>query len=116
MKTLFIAWVVALLLYGVTSVVTADEISPGDFIEVWVGFSDGRVCIAVQDSVDFSEARAELWLVNNDEVKWLEDVKGYGCIDVQLAEDTQLHAITYDPRIRISVVADTANRTVLARL
>ena len=115
MKTLLIAWATALLLYTITPAVMADEQNSADFIDVWK-FSEGNICITIQDRLDHTDARAELWLVNNYEVEWVKDVQGHSCINLDLEEDSNLHIITYDPRIIISVVDKVANDMLLSQL
>jgi len=115
MKTLLIAWIVTFILYSFTSLARADDLAPADHMHVWTGFSEGSVCIYIQDSVDNSDARAELWLVSLDEVEWIEDVEGYTCINVESEGETELHAVTYDPGIEITVVQDTTIQTVLTK-
>ncbi|MDH5257215.1 MAG: hypothetical protein OEX07_04385 [Gammaproteobacteria bacterium] len=114
MKTLLIAWVTAMLLYLITPVVSAQETNPADFMNIWSDFSNGSACITIQDSVDHSDARAELWLVNNYEVEWIKDVVGYSCIELDLDEESNLHVITYDPGVVISVVKATNSELMKA--
>jgi len=116
MRTLLITWVVTFILYSLTSVVRAEGQVPADHMHVWTGFSVGSVCIHIQDSTDGSNASAELWLVSHDQVEWVEDVEGYSCIDVNVDGETELHAITYDPGIEITVIRDNTSKTVLTRL
>jgi len=115
MKTLIIAWAIGISLYTVTSVVNSQERDPADYIDIWTGFTGDRVCLSVKDGVDQTAARAELWMVNNFEVQWVEDIVGYGCVEIDLHEDSVLQAITYDPRIEIRVIEGRGNM-MLTRL
>jgi len=120
MKTLLITWLVTFALYSLTSAVRAENLTPADHMHVWTGFAEGSVCIHVKDSIDDSNAKAELWLVSLDQVEWIEDVEGYSCINVDVEGETELHAITYDPGIIITVIetniGHSAPRTLLTRL
>ena len=116
MKTLFKIWLVLFILYSATSVVMAEGVKTADFVEVWTGFSEGNMCITVKDTIDKSDASAELWLVTNDEVEWIRDLEGFSCFDVDVGEESQLHILTYDPRIIISVARDTVEQTLLSQL
>ncbi len=116
MKSLLFTWAVTFVLYSLTSVVRADGQLPADHMHIWTGFSEGSVCIHIQDSADSSNASAELWLVSFDQVEWIKDVEGYSCINVDIDSEAELHAITYDPGIEITVVRDDTSKTVLTRL
>ena len=116
MKTLIITWIITFSLYSISSIAWAEGNAPADHMHVWTGFTEGSVCISIEDGYDGSDARAELWLVSLDEVEWIEDVVGYGCVDVMAEGETELHAITYDPGVKITVRKDTTARTVLTRL
>ena len=116
MKTLLITWLVTFSLYLLTSMVRAESLAPADHMHVWTGFAPGEVCILIQDSVDDSDARAELWLVSLDQVEWIEDVEGIACIDVEAEGETELHAVTYDPGITITVVESTDSNTLLTKI
>ena len=116
MKTLMLTWLVTFVLYLLTSVVRADSLAPADHMHVWTGFTPGEVCLVVQDSVDGSDARAELWLVSLDQVEWIEDVEGFACIDVEAEGETELHAVTYDPGITITVVESDSHHTLLTKI
>ena len=124
MKTLIIAWIIALSLYAVTTVVMADEVAivetveTADYIEVWTGFTEGNMCIMVEDHIDKSVASAELWLVTQDEVEWIRDLEGHSCIDVDVGEGSELHILTYDPRITVFATKDipVTQSTLLSQL
>ena len=116
MKTLILTWLVTFALYLLTSVVRADSLAPADHMHVWTGFAPGEVCVLVQDSMDGSDARAELWLVSLEQVEWIEDIEGFACSDVEMEGETELHAVTYDPGITITVIEGTANNVLLTKI
>jgi len=110
MKTIVITWLVTFGLYLLSNLVYAGDEAPADHMRIWSGFNkSGSVCIEIQDSLDGTPAKAELWLVNDSDVEWFEDAEGYTCLNIELSEETVLHAVTYDPGIEVKLVEDKTN-------
>jgi len=116
MKTLInTLGVVLILCFSIAVAMASEQVSLGH-TQVWTGFSDGRVCITIQDSIDRSAARAELWLVSHNSVEWVDDMEGYSCFELDVDEDTEIHALTYDPRIVITVVTNQFDEALVSGL
>ncbi len=116
MKTLISICCGSFLLYSLSSLAHADNF-PHTNVTIWVGNNVvGDLCVEVKNTQSDTPALAELWLINQNEVRWFDAVKGYKCLDIKLSKKTELHAITYEESSEVVVVKDNTSTFFVVEL
>lgn len=107
MRTVITAWAMAYLLYLVTPYALANEQDDTLLQTVWTGYHVvGDVCINVKDKRNGQSESAEMWLLNNGDVKVHAIAQGLTCLEVMLGHRNELQVALPNEHTEVYVVRD----------